>query len=71
MFIFKEKVIILIERCEMIYEISFAIIGGVNFGLERSWKVVEELLKKYPYATWKKIVNRKKGKGKYIIEVNE
>lgn len=54
----------------MIYEISFALIGGLNFGLEKSWKLVEELIRKYPGATWKKRVNWKKGKGSYIVEVN-
>ena len=52
----------------MIFEVSFALVGGINFGLEKSWKVVEGLIKKYPYATWKKIVNLKKGKGKYIVD---
>lgn len=51
----------------MIYEISFALIGGLNFGLERSWKLVEDLIKKYPEATWKKKINWKKGKGRYIV----
>ena len=53
----------------MIFEISFIIVGGVNFGLERSWKIIENLIKKYPYATWKKIVNNRKGEGKYIVEI--
>lgn len=54
----------------MIIELSFAIVGGVNFGLEKSWKAVEQLIKKYPGATWRKIVDWKNGKGKYIVEIN-
>jgi len=50
-------------------EISFGLIGGVNFGLEKSWVVVETLIKKYPYATWRKIVDRKKNIGKYVVDV--
>lgn len=52
-------------------EVTFAIVGGVNLGLERSWQVVEDLIKKYPKATWKRIINRKKQKAKYIIEIEE
>ncbi len=51
----------------MIYEISFALIGGINFGLEKSWKLVEDLIKKYPEATWKRKINWKKKKGTYIV----
>lgn len=51
----------------MIIRLSFALIGGVNFGLEKSWKLVEHLMQKYPGATWKKIINWKKGRGEYII----
>ena len=51
----------------MIFEVSFALVGGINFGLEKSWKLVEALIKKYPGATWKKITNLKKGTGKYIV----
>lgn len=54
----------------MIFEISFAMVGGVNFGLEKSWGLIKTLLSKYPEATWRKIVDRKKGKGKYVIEVD-
>ncbi len=54
----------------MIYEISFAIVGGMNLGLEKSWKMVDSIIKRYPHATWKKIIDRKKGKGKYIIKIN-
>lgn len=53
----------------MIIELSFAVVGGANLGLEKSWKAVETLMKKYPGATWKKIVDWKKGRGKYIIEI--
>ena len=53
----------------MIYELSFVLVGGVNLGLEKSWKIVENLIKKYPQATWRKIVNLRKGKVKYIVEV--
>jgi hypothetical protein len=52
----------------MIIEISFAVVGGLNFGLERSWNRVKDILTKYPSATWKKILNRK-GEGKYIVEI--
>jgi len=53
----------------MIYEISFAIVGGMNLGLEKSWKMIDSLIKRYPHATWKKIINWKKGRGKYIVEI--
>jgi hypothetical protein len=53
----------------MIIELSFALVGGVNFGLEKSWRVVENLMKRYPSATWKKIINLKNGKGRYIVEI--
>jgi hypothetical protein len=53
----------------MIIEVSFGLIGGVNFGLERSWKVIEGLMKKYPQATWEKIVDWKRGEGRYIVEI--
>ena len=53
----------------MIIEISFGLIGGVNFGLEKYWKVIESILIKYPGATWKKIINQKRGVGKYIIRI--
>ena len=52
----------------MIYEVSFALIGGINFGLEKSWKMIEELIKKYPDATWRKKINWKKKEGRYIID---
>lgn len=53
----------------MIIELSFGIVGGANLGLEKSWKVIEYLMKKYPYATWRKIVDWRKGRGKYIVEI--
>jgi len=53
----------------MILELSFALAGGANLGLERSWNLVENIMKKYPQATWKKIVNWKKGVGKYVIVI--
>jgi len=55
----------------VIIEISFGLVGGINFGLEKSWEMINDLIKKYPYATWTKIVNWKKGKGKYIVEIKE
>lgn len=54
----------------MIIKLSFALIGGVNFSLEKSWRLIENLLKKYPHATWKRIINWKKGKGEYIVEID-
>lgn len=54
----------------MIIDISFAMVGGVNFGLEKSWSIVRGLLKKYPDATWKRIINKKKGRGEYIVEID-
>ena len=53
----------------MIIEVSFGLAGGLNFGLEKSWNMVRDLMKKYPDATWRKIVNWKKGRGKYIVEI--
>jgi len=54
----------------MIIELSFAIVGGANLGLEKSWGTIEQLMKKYPGATWKKMVDSKQGKGKYILEID-
>lgn len=54
----------------MIIELSFAVVGGVNFGLERSWNIVDNLLKKYPHATWKRMINLKKGFGKYVVRID-
>ncbi|MDP2926126.1 MAG: hypothetical protein Q8N99_07150 [Nanoarchaeota archaeon] len=53
----------------MIIELSFALVGGTNLGLENSWPFIENLMKKYPHATWKKEIDFKKGKGKYIVEI--
>ncbi len=53
----------------MIIELSFAVVGGANLGLERSWKGIESIIKKYPHARWKKIVDSEKGNGKYIVEI--
>ncbi len=54
----------------MIFEISFVLIGGANLGLEKSWLMIERLIKRYPDATWKRVVNWKNKKGKYIVEIN-
>ncbi|MDD5193419.1 MAG: hypothetical protein PHF67_02420 [Candidatus Nanoarchaeia archaeon] len=54
----------------MILELSFAIVGGANLGLEKSWGFIQNLMKKYPHATWKRIINWKKGQGKYIVEID-
>ncbi|MBR9705830.1 hypothetical protein GOV14_02225 [Candidatus Pacearchaeota archaeon] len=54
----------------MIIEVSFALVGGLNFGLERSWETVSDLIKRYPRATWKKIIDRKKNKCKYLVEIS-
>ena len=51
-------------------EVSFGSAGGLNFGLEKSWEIVDALLKKYPHALWRKRVNKRKGRGKYIVEIN-
>jgi hypothetical protein len=53
----------------MIIEVSFGLAGGINFALEKSWKVVEGLMKKYPQATWRKVTYRNKKQGKYLVEV--
>ena len=53
----------------MIIEISFGLIGGINFGLESSLNMVKDIMIKYPHAVWRKVVNRKKGVGKYIVEI--
>ncbi|MBR9704200.1 hypothetical protein GOV12_02220 [Candidatus Pacearchaeota archaeon] len=54
----------------MIYELSFVLVGGANLALEKKWGLVQSLMKKYPWASWKKIINLKKGIGKYIIKVD-
>jgi len=53
----------------MIIEISFGLAGGVNFALEKSWDIIKDIMIKYPQATWEKIVDLKKGVGKYIIQI--
>ena len=52
----------------MIIELSFALVGGVNLGLEKSWRTVENLLKRYPHATWKKIMHKREGK--YVVQID-
>ena len=54
----------------MIIELSFGLVGGMNFGLEKSWNIIRDIMRKYPEATWKKMINWKKGKGKYIVEID-
>jgi len=54
----------------MIIELSFGLIGGANLGLEKSWRVIENLMKKYPWARWSKEVDLKQKKGKYIVEID-
>ena len=53
----------------MIIELSFVLVGGANLGLERHWHTIENIMKRYPGATWRKIVDWNKGKGKYVIEI--
>ena len=53
----------------MIIELSFALAGGVNFGLEKRYSIIEDIMKKYPHATWKKVVDWKKGIGKYVVKI--
>jgi hypothetical protein len=53
----------------MILEFSYVIVGGINLALEKSWKLVDLVIKKYPQATWRKVVNKKKGLGKYIVDI--
>jgi len=56
----------------MIIELTFAIVNGVNRNLEKehSWRIIENLIKRYPDATWKRIINLKHGIGKYIIQID-
>ena len=54
----------------MIIEISFGLVGGLNFGLERSLGLIKNIMMKYPHAVWKRVVNVKKGVGKYIVEID-
>jgi hypothetical protein len=53
----------------MIIEISFGLVGGLNFGLEKSLTLIKDILVKYPQATWRKFVDRNKGVGKYVVEI--
>lgn len=53
----------------MILELSFGFVGGINLGLEKSWKVIYNIMRRYPNATWEKIVDWNTGKGKYIVEI--
>jgi len=57
------------DEVTMIIEVSFAMVGGFNLGLEKSWNIVKGLMIKYPHATWKRIVNKKKEQGKYLVEI--
>lgn len=54
----------------MIIEISFGLMGGLNFGLEKSWGTIKGIMTKYPHAVWRKVVDVKKGIGKYIVEID-
>lgn len=54
----------------MILELSFVLVGGANLGLEKSWPIIERIMKRYPYATWRKIVDWNKGIGKYVVEID-
>ena len=54
----------------MIIEISFGLVGGLNFTLEKSWEIFKDIMTKYPQATWEKIADMKKGIGKYIVEIH-
>ncbi|MBT3691472.1 hypothetical protein HOG16_04490 [Candidatus Woesearchaeota archaeon] len=53
----------------MIIELSFVLVGGVNLGLERQWKIVKGLLERYPRANWTRRINARKGTGKYIVKI--
>ena len=54
----------------MIIEISFGLVGGINFALEESWNLIKDIIAKYPNATWEKTIDKKKGKGKYVVEID-
>lgn len=56
----------------MIIELTFAIVNGVNRNLERehSWKIIDNLIKRYPDATWKRITDLKSGIGKYVVQID-
>ena len=55
---------------QMIIELSFVLVGGANLALERQWNIVNNIMRRYPYATWEKIVDKKKGEGKYIVQID-
>lgn len=54
----------------MILELSFGLIGGAHIGLEKSWKFVEGIMKKYPWAKWEKEIDWENKTGKYVIEID-
>ena len=54
----------------MIIEVSFGLVGGINFALEGSWNLIRDIISKYPHATWEKIIDIKKGIGKYIVKID-
>jgi len=55
---------------KMILEFSFVILGGANLDLEKSWNAISGIMKKYPYAKWKKVIDWKSKKGKYIVQID-
>lgn len=54
----------------MIIEVCFGLVGGINFSLEKSWGMVKDIMIKYPHAVWKKVVDKRNGNGRYIIEID-
>lgn len=54
----------------MILELSFVLIGGTHIGLEKSWEVVESIMKKYHGAKWEKEIDWENKRGKYVVEIN-
>lgn len=53
----------------MIIEVSFGLAGGINLALEKSWKLIDGIMRKYPQATWRRVINKRKEEGKYIVEI--
>ncbi len=53
----------------MILELSFALVGGANLGLEKYWSIIENIMKKYPEAQWRKITDWEHKRGVYIVEI--
>jgi hypothetical protein len=51
----------------MIIEVSCMLVGGLNFGLEKSWDLISDLIKKYPDARWHKSLEQ--NPAKYYIEI--